>query len=176
MTNLVCAVCCVRRAKYIVGSVQALLDKPEGGRAWLLGLRDKPYAEAHEALCSLPGTCSTVLHVASTPHSTAQHIAAQVTKMQQYSTSSKTCNCGGCMCRACNDAPIMTEVGCYGAGNPKVPHYGSCVGTTPCLLHFVLSIQGEEQLQSMHLMWLLVYLTLTPCMYCNCNPAVNTQV
>jgi hypothetical protein len=47
--------CGVRRAKYIVGSVQQLLDKPEGGSAWLLGLRDRPYAEAHEALCSLPG-------------------------------------------------------------------------------------------------------------------------
>lgn len=38
-----------------MGSVQQLLDQPEGGRAWLLGLRHKPYAEAHEALCSLPG-------------------------------------------------------------------------------------------------------------------------
>lgn len=43
------------RAKYIVGSVQQLLEKPEGGVSWLLSLRDKPYAEAHEALCSLPG-------------------------------------------------------------------------------------------------------------------------
>jgi hypothetical protein len=43
------------RAKYIVGSVAELLDKPGGGRDWLLGLRDRPYAEAHEALCSLPG-------------------------------------------------------------------------------------------------------------------------
>ncbi|WIA29588.1 hypothetical protein OEZ86_012079 [Tetradesmus obliquus] len=43
------------RAKFIVGSVQQLLSQPGGGEAWLLGLRDKPYAEAHEALCSLPG-------------------------------------------------------------------------------------------------------------------------
>jgi hypothetical protein len=35
--------------------VQQLLAKPGGGEAWLLSLRDKPYAEAHEALCSLPG-------------------------------------------------------------------------------------------------------------------------
>lgn len=54
---LCCVACCgcAGRAKYIVGSVQQLLDKPEGGREWLLGLRHKPYAEAHEALCSLPG-------------------------------------------------------------------------------------------------------------------------
>jgi endonuclease III len=43
------------RAKFIVGSVQQLLAKPGGGQAWLLSLRDKPYNEAHEALCSLPG-------------------------------------------------------------------------------------------------------------------------
>lgn len=43
------------RAKFIVGSVQQLLEQPEGGVSWLLSLRDKPYAEAHEALCSLPG-------------------------------------------------------------------------------------------------------------------------
>jgi hypothetical protein len=43
------------RAKFIVGSVQQLLAKPGGGEAWLLSLRDKPYNEAHEALCSLPG-------------------------------------------------------------------------------------------------------------------------
>eukprot|EP00775_Hariotina_reticulata_P014646 gene14646-14794_t len=43
------------RAKFIVGSVQQLLEKPEGGAAWLLGLRQKPYLEAQEALCSLPG-------------------------------------------------------------------------------------------------------------------------
>jgi hypothetical protein len=35
--------------------VQQLLAKPGGGEAWLLSLRGKPYAEAHEALCSLPG-------------------------------------------------------------------------------------------------------------------------
>jgi hypothetical protein len=43
------------RAKFIVGSVQQLLEKPGGGAAWLLGLREKPYVEAQEALCSLPG-------------------------------------------------------------------------------------------------------------------------
>lgn len=43
------------RAKFIVGSVQQLLEKPEGGSAWLLSLRSKPYPEAHEALCTLPG-------------------------------------------------------------------------------------------------------------------------
>lgn len=43
------------RAKFIVGSVQQLMAKPEGGEAWLHSLRSKPYAEAHAALCSLPG-------------------------------------------------------------------------------------------------------------------------
>lgn len=49
-------ICCgVCRAKFITGSVQLLLAKPEGGRQWLLSLRDKPYKEAAAALCELPG-------------------------------------------------------------------------------------------------------------------------
>ena len=43
------------RAKFIVGSVGMLMGKQEGGATWLQGLRDVPYLEASEALCSLPG-------------------------------------------------------------------------------------------------------------------------
>lgn len=43
------------RAKFITGSVAKLLERPEGGAAWLLGLREVPYPEAVEALCTLPG-------------------------------------------------------------------------------------------------------------------------
>ena len=45
--------CC--RAKFIVGSAALLAAKEGGGAAWLQGLRSVPYAEASEALCSLPG-------------------------------------------------------------------------------------------------------------------------
>ena len=44
-----------RRAKYITGSVAALLEKPGGGAAWLAALREAPYEEAAAALCALPG-------------------------------------------------------------------------------------------------------------------------
>jgi hypothetical protein len=43
------------RAKFITGTVQALLAKPGGGRQWLYSLRTVPYKEASEALCELPG-------------------------------------------------------------------------------------------------------------------------
>ncbi|PSC71264.1 N-glycosylase DNA lyase [Micractinium conductrix] len=43
------------RAKFITGSVAALLAKPQGGDAWLRGLRDVPFEEAAEALTTLPG-------------------------------------------------------------------------------------------------------------------------
>jgi N-glycosylase/DNA lyase len=43
------------RARFIVGAVAALRDMPQGGAAWLQGLRKEPYAAAHEALCALPG-------------------------------------------------------------------------------------------------------------------------
>ncbi|BDA51122.1 N-glycosylase/DNA lyase at N-terminal half [Coccomyxa sp. Obi] len=43
------------RAKFIVGSVKQLLEKEGGGAAWLQGLRQVPYQEASEALCTLPG-------------------------------------------------------------------------------------------------------------------------
>ncbi|KAL3141464.1 hypothetical protein ABBQ32_005027 [Trebouxia sp. C0010 RCD-2024] len=43
------------RAKFITGTVQALLAKPGGGQQWLLSLRDIPYKEASEALCQLSG-------------------------------------------------------------------------------------------------------------------------
>ncbi|GAX83730.1 hypothetical protein CEUSTIGMA_g11155.t1 [Chlamydomonas eustigma] len=43
------------RAKFITGSVQALRERPERGREWLLSLRDVPYEEAAAALCTLPG-------------------------------------------------------------------------------------------------------------------------
>ncbi len=52
-----CAVPCFARyrAKFIVGSVAALLAQPGGGRAWLLGLREAPLEQAVEALVTLPG-------------------------------------------------------------------------------------------------------------------------
>lgn len=43
------------RAKFIVGSVQYLLDRPEGGREWLMSLREVDFEEAVEELCQLPG-------------------------------------------------------------------------------------------------------------------------
>ena len=43
------------RAKFVTGSAAALAAKPGGGEAWLLGLREASYAEAAEALCTLPG-------------------------------------------------------------------------------------------------------------------------
>ncbi len=45
----------MRRAKFIVGSVAALQEKPGGGVAWLHSLRSVPYQEAVEALSELPG-------------------------------------------------------------------------------------------------------------------------
>ena len=62
------------RAKFITGTVQALLAKPGGGRQWLYSLRNVPYKEASEALCELPGigpkvgiysqTSIAIMHVA----------------------------------------------------------------------------------------------------------------
>ena len=46
---------CRYRAKYITGSVLQLLAKPEGGDAWLQGLRSASYEEALSALTTLPG-------------------------------------------------------------------------------------------------------------------------
>lgn len=43
------------RAKYVTGSVAALMSKPNGGEDWLLGLRHVPYREASRELCTLPG-------------------------------------------------------------------------------------------------------------------------
>ncbi|KAF5827694.1 hypothetical protein DUNSADRAFT_240 [Dunaliella salina] len=43
------------RARFIVDSAAELARKEGGGEAWLLGLRDKSYTEAVEALTSLPG-------------------------------------------------------------------------------------------------------------------------
>ncbi|KAI3435875.1 hypothetical protein D9Q98_001933 [Chlorella vulgaris] len=43
------------RAKYVTGSVAQLLDKPGGGVAWLMALRDVPFEDAVEALCTLHG-------------------------------------------------------------------------------------------------------------------------
>lgn len=43
------------RARYIVGAVQQLNEMPEGGKAWLLSLRNVPFDQACEALCTLPG-------------------------------------------------------------------------------------------------------------------------
>ena len=43
------------RAKFIVGSVEELVNKPQGGREWLLSLRDVSFNQAVEELCTLPG-------------------------------------------------------------------------------------------------------------------------
>ncbi|KAL6748234.1 DNA glycosylase [Haematococcus lacustris] len=43
------------RARFIVGSVAALQAKPEGGQAWLLGLRQVSLQEALAQLSGLPG-------------------------------------------------------------------------------------------------------------------------
>ena len=39
----------------MTGSVALLRSKPGGGATWLQALRSVPYAEAAEALCTLPG-------------------------------------------------------------------------------------------------------------------------
>lgn len=43
------------RARYIVGAVEELRERPEGGAAWLTALRAVPFDAAVEALCTLPG-------------------------------------------------------------------------------------------------------------------------
>lgn len=43
------------RAKYIVGTVEALKSKPGGGMEWLAALREVDLPEAIVSLCSLPG-------------------------------------------------------------------------------------------------------------------------
>ena len=43
------------RAKFIEGSVKALLDMPQGGLDWLLSLRHVSFDKAIEELCILPG-------------------------------------------------------------------------------------------------------------------------
>ncbi|KAL5559656.1 hypothetical protein UlMin_035867 [Ulmus minor] len=43
------------RAKYVTGTVKALLSKPGGGAEWLLSLRKLDLEEVIDALCTLPG-------------------------------------------------------------------------------------------------------------------------
>lgn len=43
------------RARFVVNAAAQLRAQPGGGAAWLHGLRDVPYSEAAEALCTLPG-------------------------------------------------------------------------------------------------------------------------
>lgn len=43
------------RAKFIVNATQQLTEKPEGGTAWLMSLRNLAFDEACEALCTLSG-------------------------------------------------------------------------------------------------------------------------
>lgn len=43
------------RARYIVGAVEELASKSNGGAEWLMALRTVPFADACEALCTLPG-------------------------------------------------------------------------------------------------------------------------
>ncbi len=49
------------RAKFIVGTVAQLLEKPGGGLAWLHALRAAPFNATVEALCTLPGIGPKVL-------------------------------------------------------------------------------------------------------------------
>ena len=49
------------RARFVVQTVAQLRAQPGGGAAWLHGLRDVPYSEATEALCTLPGVGPKVL-------------------------------------------------------------------------------------------------------------------
>ena len=49
-----------------MGSVRLLMENEGGGDAWLQGLRQIPYLEASEALCSLPGVGPKVTHPAHT--------------------------------------------------------------------------------------------------------------
>ena len=51
-----------------MGTVQALLAKPDGGRQWLLSLRGVPYKEASEALCQLPGIGPKASFTHATPY------------------------------------------------------------------------------------------------------------
>ncbi len=45
------------RARFITGTVSALLAKDGGGEAWLHSLRQVPMSQAVEALSTLPGGC-----------------------------------------------------------------------------------------------------------------------
>ena len=47
--------CCCYRAKYIVGTVNALQSKPAGGEEWLRSLRKLDLPDVICALCTLPG-------------------------------------------------------------------------------------------------------------------------
>ncbi len=56
------------RAKFIVGSVKLLLEKEGGGAAWLQQLRQVPYQEASDALCTLPGVGPKVRPLFAVPY------------------------------------------------------------------------------------------------------------
>lgn len=43
------------RAKFITGTVESLMSKVDGGRSWLMHLRELPYEQVVEELCQLPG-------------------------------------------------------------------------------------------------------------------------
>ena len=43
------------RAKYIIGTVNALQSKPVGGAEWLVSLRKLDLEEVIDNLCTLPG-------------------------------------------------------------------------------------------------------------------------
>ena len=59
----VSSLCLDDRAKFVTGSVALLQSKPDGGVAWLRALRDVSYADAAEALCTLPGVGPKVRRV-----------------------------------------------------------------------------------------------------------------
>lgn len=46
---------CMKRAKYIVGTIKALQSKPGGGVEWLYSLRKLDLKEVINALTTLPG-------------------------------------------------------------------------------------------------------------------------
>lgn len=45
----------VTRAKYIIGTINALKSKPGGGEEWLRSLRKMELRDVISALCTLPG-------------------------------------------------------------------------------------------------------------------------
>ncbi len=98
-----CAGTC--RAKFITGTVQALLAKPGGGRQWLYSLRNVPYKEASEALCELPGIGPKV-GMLSDIHCHHAHCAELTTAVVQCTALSAACSSG-------NGLPFIKQGLCH---------------------------------------------------------------